>query len=99
MDTNDRRVQVEIHGRTYTLRGEREPEAVKELAAYVNDKMSEITSRSTTADTTRIAILTALNLADELFQAQEGEAQPAAPRGLAARDRALCRMLDEVLAG
>ena len=39
-DTN--RVQVEIAGRTYTLKGGRDPQLVTELAAFVDRRMTEI---------------------------------------------------------
>jgi len=98
----DARVQVEIGGRTYTLRGSRNPDSVRDLAAYVDGKMSEISRRTSTADTTRLAILAALNIADELFRKEPGPGprreDPAVACGHEARDGDLCRMLDAALA-
>jgi cell division protein ZapA len=67
--------QVEIFGEVYSVRGSDENGYLQELAALVDRKMREVAER-VKGDTARIAILAALNLADELFQIQsrqEGE--------------------------
>ena len=68
-------VQVEIFGEVYTVRGSDENGYLQELADLVDRKMREV-AEHVKGDTARIAILAALNLADELFQIQsqqEGE--------------------------
>ena len=67
--------QVEIFGEVYSVRGNDENGYLQELASLVDRKMREVAER-VKGDTARIAILVALNLADELFQIQnrqEGE--------------------------
>lgn len=67
---------VEIFGSTYHVRGDKDPELFQELAAVVDGKMREIAQQVSTVDTAKIAILAALNIADELMQCrkqQEGE--------------------------
>lgn len=67
--------QVEIFGEVYTVRGGDESGHLQELADLVDRKMREVAER-VKGDTARIAILAALNLADELMQVQsrqEGE--------------------------
>lgn len=67
--------QVEIFGEVYSVRGSDENGYVQELAALVDRRMREVAGQ-VKGDTARIAILAALNLADELFQIQnrqEGE--------------------------
>jgi cell division protein ZapA len=69
-------VQVEIFGEVYTVRGSDENGYLQELADLVDRKMREVAEHVKTSDKGRIAILAALNLADELFQIQsrqEGE--------------------------
>jgi cell division protein ZapA len=69
-------LEVEIFGSVYHVRGQQGQEHLEELAALVDRKMREIGDRVTTVDTGKIAILAALNLADELLQRtkqQEGE--------------------------
>jgi len=67
--------QVEIFGEVYHVRGVDEGGHLQELADLVDRKMREVAER-VKGDTARIAILAALNLADELMQTQsrqEGE--------------------------
>jgi cell division protein ZapA len=67
---------VEIFGGVYHLQGHDDGEYLQELAASVDRKMRDIASYASTADVSRLAILVALNLADELFQTKrqrEGE--------------------------
>ena len=68
MSKEDQLVQVEIYGQSYNLRGGGDPAYVQELAAYVDGKMSEIASGSSTVDSLKVAILAALNIADEYHQ-------------------------------
>jgi cell division protein ZapA len=69
--------EVQIYGAAYSVRGGSENhEYLQGLADLVDRKMREIAQHLATADTGRLAILAALNLADELFriqQQQEGE--------------------------
>jgi cell division protein ZapA len=68
-------IQVEIFGEVYAVRGSDENGYLQELADLVDRKMREV-AEHVKGDTARIAILAALNLADELFQIQsrqEGE--------------------------
>ncbi len=62
------RVQVEIYGQAYNLKGGNDPAYTRELAAYVDGKMREIEKGTGTVDPLRVAILTALTVADELNQ-------------------------------
>ncbi|MEE8138661.1 MAG: cell division protein ZapA [Thermoanaerobaculia bacterium] len=67
---------VEIFGGVYHVRAEKDPEYLRKLAELVDQKMREIAQQVSTVDTAKIAILAALNCADELFQClkqQEGE--------------------------
>lgn len=67
---------VEIFGEVYHVRGDDENGYLQDLADLVDRKMREVAEHVKTGDTARIAILVALNLADELYQAQnrqEGE--------------------------
>ena len=67
--------EVRIYGATYHMRGDAAGYH-QELADLVDAKMREVAAHVTTGDTVRIAILAALNLADELVRAkkqQEGE--------------------------
>src|SRR5688572_19737228 len=72
-------VHVEIFGQTYTLSAGVEPGYVEELAAHVDAQMREVGKSAGAVDSLRVAVLAALNIADECFQlrakAGEGEGQ------------------------
>mgnify|MGYP003418795395 CR=1 FL=1 len=71
-EREEHHVTVTIMGRNYTLRAEDDPQYVRMIAAYVDDKMKEIAAVSPRMSTTRLAILAAINLADELHKAEGG---------------------------
>ena len=58
-------VRVEIYDQTYHLRGS-DPEYIAQLASYVDTKMRLIGQQASTVDSLRLAVLAALNIADEL---------------------------------
>lgn len=58
-------IRVEIYDQTYHLRGS-DPEYVQQLAEYVDTKMRQVASQTATVDSLRLAVLAALNIADEL---------------------------------
>jgi cell division protein ZapA len=58
-------IRVEIYDQTYHLRGS-DPEYVQKLAEYVDTKMRQVASQTATVDSLRLAVLAALNIADEL---------------------------------
>ncbi len=65
-------ITVRIYGWDYTLKVEpQEVERAKALADYLDQRMQQIATRSTTADTLKIAIRAALTIIDELFDARE----------------------------
>jgi cell division protein ZapA len=59
-------VRVTILSRPYTLLTSGNPREVEEVAARVNDLMLSIAAKAPNADTTRIAVLACLHLADKL---------------------------------
>lgn len=67
--SDSRVVNVEIHGQRYPIRSGLDPDYVAELAAYVDEKMRLAANESPAGDTTKLAVLAALNIADEFFRA------------------------------
>jgi cell division protein ZapA len=82
-------VTVEIYDQVYHLSGQ-DADHVRELAARVDAKMRAVAAQGRTVDSLRVAVLAALNLADELTQASG--AQPGHERAVNLRG-----LLDEVL--
>jgi len=70
-DNKSNRVTVSIYGEEYIVRGAEDPSYIQMLAAYVDRKMNMIGQRNTSLSTGKIAVLVALNLADELSKLQE----------------------------
>jgi len=93
----DRVVPVVIQGQRYPIRSALDPAYVVELAAYVDDKMRIAAEAGVAQDTLRLAVLAALNIADEVFRCRE--AADANVRTVEDRARALEQMVDAVLAG
>jgi cell division protein ZapA len=63
-------VTVEIHGQRYAVRSDLDQAYIAELAAYLDQKMRLAADELSSADSLRVAIIAALNLADELFRAR-----------------------------
>jgi cell division protein ZapA len=63
-------LHVEIFGQTYAVRAGADPGYLESLAAFVDAQMKDVSRSSGAVDSVRIAVLAALNLADELFRAR-----------------------------
>jgi len=88
-------VRVEIFDQAYNLRGS-DPEYILKLAEYVDAKMRAVAEQTHTVDTARLAVLAALNVADELhLLKRKGESGNSE---YVRRAQHLISVLDEVLA-
>jgi len=61
-------VKVNIFGTEYPIKGDSDTDYIQEIAQYVNNKMIEIEKSLTVKSSLKIAILAALNIADELYK-------------------------------
>ncbi len=68
-------VRIEILGREYFIKSDEGEERVKEIAEYVNRKIKEIGDSSKTVSTLNVAILAALNIAEDYFRIVENQKQ------------------------
>ena len=91
------KVKVNIYGQTYNIRGDAPPEYILELAEYVNGKMEEVGSNVTSSNSLQIAILVALNIADEYFQLKK--LNVGIEGVIEEKTREIISMLDEGLIG
>ena len=72
--TNKKLVNVRIFGQEYPIRASSNEEYIKEVASYVDKKMHEVQrSVPSSMNASKIAILAAMNISDELFGARRGE--------------------------
>jgi cell division protein ZapA len=58
--------KVQIFGQSYTIAGDLDEAYVRQLAAYVDERMQAISNNTSTIDTQKAAVLAALSIADEL---------------------------------
>jgi cell division protein ZapA len=68
---NINKVTVDIFGEQYVVKGEEKTEYIQMLASYVDRRMKMVQQRNPNLSHVKIAVLTALNLADELNKLQE----------------------------
>ncbi|MBA2301161.1 MAG: cell division protein ZapA [Acidobacteria bacterium] len=94
-DVPSRVVHVEIHGQQYPIRSGLDPAYVAELAAYVDQKMRAASRETSAGDSLKIAVLAALNIADECFKVQADERQRR--DSITSRAEELERMVDLAL--
>jgi cell division protein ZapA len=92
--TNTGSVRVEIFDQVYNLRGS-DADYILKLADYVDGKMRAVSQQTSTVDSVRLAVLAALNIADE-YHLLKRRLETSSPE---ARQRAskLASALDEVL--
>jgi cell division protein ZapA len=61
-------VKIEIYDQAYNVNADgQNEEQLKELAAYVDGRMREVAQATRMVDSVKVAVLAALNIADELF--------------------------------
>ena len=78
MSTKKHAVKVMIGGEEYTVRSDLPPEYTREVAAYVDRALKQVLSQGPIVETHKAAILAALDITNELFQAKKGEREVAA---------------------
>jgi len=67
----ERLIEIKILGQTYTVKTDAEEDYIHEVARYVNEKMDEVLKKTRSVSTLNVAILTALNIADDLLKERE----------------------------
>lgn len=71
MNSTKDSVRVDIFGYEFSLFSDVDTETTKEIAHYVHSKMTDIHKQSASRDQMKIAVLSALNIAGELFEFKE----------------------------
>jgi cell division protein ZapA len=88
-------VSVEILGQQYPIRSPLDAGYVADLAAYVDEKIRTTADVTPTTDTVRLAVLAALNIADEYFHVRDGDRDRR--EEVAERVERIERLIDEAL--
>ena len=65
------KVKIRIYGQEYTIVGERSQDEIIKAAQYVDERMQFIGRNSNLGSTTSLAVLSAVNIADEIFSIKE----------------------------
>ena len=77
MTTTKSAVRVFIGGEEYTVRSELPPEYTREVAAYLDAALKRVRDTLPMVESHKAAILAALSITDELFQARRGDQEAA----------------------
>jgi len=64
-------VKIEIFDQVYNINAEQNEEYLKEIAAYVDAKMRDVAQATRMVDSVKVAVLAALNIADELYSCRQ----------------------------
>jgi cell division protein ZapA len=67
----ERLVEIKVFGQTYTVKTDAEEDHIQAVARYVNEKMDEVLKKTRSVSSLNVAILTALNIADDLLREKE----------------------------
>lgn len=88
-------INVTIMDSEYTVTGNVDEEYTKEIARYVDQKMREIADKLSYPSSSKVAILAALNIADELFDERKTRSQ--LMEELSRRAKAMAQSLEQRL--
>ena len=92
------RVKISIDGKSFTLVGEETEEHMRQVAAYIDQKMVEIRQKAVavTLDSSLAYVLTSINVADDFFKEKAYTAElEGRLTGLTARMQELSDRLEE----
>jgi cell division protein ZapA len=67
-----RQLRIDVLGTSFVIQSDESPENLARLSSYVKAKIEEVKSRYSFADPLTVAVLAALNIADEMFKSREG---------------------------
>lgn len=93
-----RQLRIEVLGTSFTIQSDESAEHLTRLSTYVKAKIEEVKARYTFADPLTVAVLAALNIADDMFKSREGKELPGAGEEISnVAERLLNRIDDELL--
>ena len=95
MESSKDSVQVNIYGEEYFIRSNGDTEYIREIAGYLDRKMRNIADKISDKSPARVAILAALNIAEELFIEKKKETDDSSSIECRAKD--IISRLDEKL--
>lgn len=91
-------VRVVIFGTEYSIKGDVDIETTRQVARYVNAKMAEVHENTASRDNVKIAVLSALNIAGELYEVKHKQEEGAkTTREIVDRLGLIAKRIDEAL--
>jgi cell division protein ZapA len=72
-------MKIEIYDQMYNVNSGQSDQYLRELASYVDGKMREVAEATRMADSLKVAVLAALNIADEMFSLRDRQQQLEGP--------------------
>ncbi|EOQ87668.1 cell division protein ZapA [Leptospira yanagawae serovar Saopaulo str. Sao Paulo = ATCC 700523] len=96
---NSHKITKQIFGETYTIVGEASSGYISEVADYVESRLLELGKVLPNASKTKLAVLCALNLADELFQMRDLNSKTSINPELEERTKKIISLLEEGIIG
>ena len=93
-----RQLRVDVLGTSFVIQSDESPEHLARLSSFVKERIEEVKARYAFADPLTVAVLAALNIADDLFKTRDGR-EPAVPSVEIANlaDRLIRKIDDELL--
>jgi cell division protein ZapA len=92
-----RQLRIDVLGTSFVIQSDESAEHLARLSTYVKSRIEEVKSRYTFADPLTVAMLAALNIADEMFKTRDGRAAGPAEEIEVMAERLISRMDDELL--
>ncbi len=93
-----RQLRIEVLGTSFVIQSDESAEHLARLSAYVKAKIEEVKGRYTFADPLTVAVLAALNIADDMFKTREGREPPGPGDEISnVAERLISRIDDELL--
>lgn len=96
-----RQLRIDVLGASFTIQSDESAEHLQRVSAYLREKVEEVKARYSFATPLTLALLAALNIADELVKERSGRtsrATPAAPREIEEIAAGLIEQIDGALA-
>jgi cell division protein ZapA len=93
----ERVVEIKVFGQTFSVKTDADEDHIQAVARYVNEKMDEVLRKTRSVSTLNVAILTALNIADDLLK--EKEERKALLREVEVKSKGLVEKINLRMAG
>jgi cell division protein ZapA len=92
-----RQLRIDVLGTSLVIQSEESPEHLAMLSSFVRERIEEVKARYAFADPLTVAVLAALNIADDLFKVRDGR-QPSQTAEIQTVAQRLINRIDEALA-